>query len=376
MSIQSPLSPSVNVPEGATIDFDVYYPKSAEGKFMRWRIRNAGNDIDAYLREYDYNNLNPDWVGSYNGDTWLLKHHSITATKGMSSNFILELHGENGRPAETSMLLVGNIKITQPDPNGVSLPSVVNKENQSDVTPLKDIYNRDNGKFMVGTIGTGAVTGTRAKHYEIFVDGNNLKADATHPRGPNWLKSVTGDTLSGATTAPGLGEYSFPTNAYRSIRDSGNPGQYKSHGHVLAWYHQAPAWMRQMIPATITLGYNGTTDYYGLGNGVTTTVKVDKEMARRVQFNHTMYVMRHFLTTDMKYGSSVSRGVIPFNSWDVLNEEVHESRHSETIQEDPNSWRKTLKNTNWLAAMSDDTIGGVISSITFICCSNMRTLQL
>lgn len=361
MSIQSPLSPSVNVPEGATIDFDVYYPKSAQGKFMRWRIRNASTDMDTYLREYEYNNLNPDWTGSYMGETWLRKHHSITATAGMSSNFILELHGENGRPAETSTLLVGDIKITEPDPNGIPLPIVVNKDNQRAVTPLKNIYNKENGKFMVGTIGTGAVTGTRANHYEIFVDGNNLKADATHPRGPNWLKSITGEPLSGAITTPGLGEYSFPTNSYQAIRDSGTPGQYKSHGHVLAWYNQAPAWMRQMVPATITLGYNGTTDYYGLGNGVTTTVKVDKEMARRVQFNHTMYVMRHFLTTDAKYGSSVSRGVIPFNSWDVLNEEVHESRHSETIPEDSNSWRRTLKNTNWLAAMSDDLIGGDIS---------------
>ncbi|CAH1202214.1 hypothetical protein PAECIP111891_02055 [Paenibacillus allorhizoplanae] len=361
MTLQSPLSPSVDVPAGSNIEFDVFYPKSAQGKFMRWRIRNAGSDIDSYLREYEYNNLNPDWIGSFNGETWLLKHTSITATTGTSSNFILELHGENGRPAETGMLLVGNIKITAPDPNGVALPNVVNKENQSVVTPLKNVYNRQNGTFMVGTIGTGAVTGTRANHYEIFVDGNNLKAEGTHPRGPSWLKGVTGEALSGATTNPGIGEYSFPTSSYQAIRDSGTPGQYKSHAHVLAWYNQAPAWMRQMIPATLPLGYNGTTDYYGLGNGVTATVKVDKEMARRVQFNHTMYVMRHFLTTDTKYGSSVSRGVIPFNSWDVLNEEVHESRHSETIPADPNSWRQSLKNTNWLSAMSDDLIGGDIT---------------
>ncbi|WP_284645089.1 endo-1,4-beta-xylanase [Paenibacillus silviterrae] len=361
ISLQSPLSKTVNVPIGSNIEFDVYYPKSAQGKYMRWRIRNANSDIDTYLREYEYNNLNPDWVGSYNGETWLLKHTSITATVGTSSNFILELHGENGRPAETGMLLVSNIRITAPDPNGVALPNVENKENQSVVAPLKSVYNKENGLFMVGAIGTGAVTGTRARHYEIFVDGNNLKADGTHPRGPNWLKSVSGQALSGAATTPGLGEYSFPTNSYQAIRDSGTPGQYKAHGHVLAWYNQAPAWMRQIAPATLSLGYNGTTDYYGLGNGVTTTVKVDKEMARRVQFNHTMYVMRHFLTTDTKYGSSVSRGVIPFNSWDVLNEEVHESRHSETIPANPNSWRQTLKNTNWLAAMSDDLIGGDIS---------------
>ncbi|MGN7764793.1 S-layer homology domain-containing protein [Paenibacillus sp. 22594] len=361
ISLESPLSPAVNVTEGSTIEFDVYYPKSAQGKYMRWRIRNTGTNLDSYLRDYQYSNLNPDWVGSYNGESWLKAHHSITASTGASSNFILELHGENARSAETGMLLVANIQITAPDPNGIALPDVVNKENQSDVAPLKSVYNKENGLFMVGAIGTGAVTGTRANHYEIFVDGNNLKADGTHPRGPEWLKSVTGAALNGATTTPGLAEYSFPTNSYQAIRDSGTPGQYKSHGHVLAWYNQAPGWMTQIIPANLSSGYNGSANFYGLGNGVTTTVKVDKEMARRVQFNHTMYVMRHFLTTDTKYGSSVSRGVIPFNSWDVLNEEVHESRHSELIPTNANSWRTSLKHTNWLAAMSDDQIGGDIT---------------
>ena len=361
MSIQSPLDPAVEVPEGATIEFDVYYPKSAQGKFMRWRIRNAGSDLDTYMRGYDYNNLNPDWVGSYNSETWLKTHHSITASKGMSSNFILELHGENARPAETSMLLVSDIKITAPDPEGIPLPNVVNSENQSEVAPLKSVYNTDNGLFMVGAIGTGPVTGTRARHYEIFVDGNNLKAESTHPNGPNWLKDVNGQALNGASTAPGLDEYRFPTGSYQAIRDSGNPGEYKCHGHVLAWYNQAPAWMRQMVPASLPAGYTGTAEFYGLGNGVTNTVPVDKEMARRVQFNHTMYVMRHFLTTDTKYGSSEERGVIPFHSWDVLNEEVHESRHSELIPQDVNNWRTSLKHTNWLVAMSDDEITGDIT---------------
>lgn len=361
ISLESPLSPAVNVPEGSTIEFDVFYPKSAQGKYMRWRIRNTNTNLDTYLRDYQYNNLNPDWVGSFNGESWLKAHHSITASTGLSSNFILELHGENSRPAETGMLLVANIKITAPDPNGVALPNVVNKENQSAVAPLKSLYNKQNGLFMVGALGSGAVTGTRANHYEIFVDGNNLKADGTHPRGPSWLTSTTGAAMNGAATTPGLAEFNFPDNAYIGIRDSGTPGQYKAHGHVLAWYNQAPSWMTQIIPATLPLGYNGTTNFYGLGNNVTTTVKVDKEMARRVQFNHTMYVMRHFLTTDTKYGSSVDRGVIPFNSWDVLNEEVHESRHSEIIPTDANSWRTSLKQTNWLAAMSDDQIGGSVT---------------
>lgn len=361
ISVQSPLSPTVDVPAGSTIEFDVYYPKSAQGKYMRWRVRNINSDLDSYLRDYEYNNLNPDWVGSYNGETWLMAHHSVNASIGTSSDFILELHGETSRPAETGTLLVANIKITAPDPNGIELPTVVNSEDQSAVAPLKSVYNRENGLFMVGAIGTGSVTGTRARHYEIFVDGNNLKADSTHPDGPSWLKSVTGAPLSGAATTPGIGEYNFPTDSYQAIRDSGAPGEYKSHAHVLAWYNQAPAWMRQIIPANLPSGYSGTTNFYGLGNGVTTQVPVDKEMARRVQFNHTMYVMRHFLTTDTKYGSSVSRGVIPFNSWDVLNEEIHESRHSELIPMDPNNWRTSLKHTNWLVAMSDDLIGGDVT---------------
>lgn len=361
VTMQSPLSPLAAIPAGATIEFDVYYPKSAQGKLMRWRMRNRTSDIDSYLRGYEYNNLNPDWVGSYNGETWLKTHHSVNATTGAASaTFILELHGETGRPAESTMIMVSNIKITQPDPNGIALPTAVNPENQSVVAPLKSVYNRGNNLFMVGAIGTGAVTGTRARHYEIFVDGNNLKADGTHPRGPSWLKNTSGGALTGATTTPGIGEYNMPTNAYQAIRDSGTPGQYKAHAHVLAWYNQAPSWMTQIAPATLTAGYTGSVNFYGLGNGVTTTVKVDKQMARRVQFNHTMYVMRHFLTTDTKYGSSAARGIIPFNSWDVLNEEVQESRHSELIPIDPTGWRKSLKHTNWLSAMSDDLIGGDI----------------
>lgn len=361
ITMQSPLTSTVAVPAGATIEFDTYYPRSNQGKLMRWRVRNINSDLDSYLRAYEYNNLNPDWVGSWNGETWFRAHHSINATVGNSSNFILELHGETSRPAETARILVANIKITVPDPNTAPLPNVVNSQNQSVVAPLKSVYNKANGLFMVGAIGTGAVTGTRARHYEIFVDGNNLKAEGTHPRGPNWLRSVTDTALTGATTTPGTAEYSFPTNSYLAIRDSGTPGQYKAHGHVLAWYNQAPAWMRQIVPATLPSGYNGTTNFYGLGNGVTTQVRVDREMARRVQFNHTMYVMRHFLSTDTKYGSSETRGVIPFNSWDVLNEEIHESRHSELIPVNANTWRTSLKHTNWLVAMSDDLVGGDIN---------------
>ncbi len=363
ISIESALDPAVEVPEGSTIEFDVYYPKSGQGKYMRWRIATVStwNTTDSYMRDYDYTNLNPDWQGYYEGETWLKAHHSVVASTGMSSTFILELHGENSRPAETGTLLIGGIKISMPDPEGIPLPEVANTENQSEVAPLKSLYNEENGLFMVGAIGTGSVTGTRARHYEIFVDGNNLKAEPTHPRGPSWLKDTDGNPLNGAATEPGLGEYRFPTWAYEQIRDSGEEGEYKSHGHVLAWYNQAPSWMRQIIPEHLENGYSGGVEFYGLGNGVGNTVKVDKVSAKRIQFNHIMYVMRHFLTTDEKYGSSEERGLIPFHSWDVLNEEVHESRHSELIPENPDSWRDSLKHTNWLVAMSDDDISGDIT---------------
>ena len=359
VSMQSPLSPTANVPAGSTIEFDVYYPESAQGKLMRWHMTNRTTTVDSYLRAYPYNPLNPPWTGSYNGDSWLKTHVSANIPQtGSSSNFILELQGEVGQPADSTTVLVQNLKITQPDPHTAPLPAVVNSQNESVVAPIRGLYNPANGLFIPGAIGTGAVTGTRARHFEIFVDGNNLKAASVHPFGPNWLTSTTGAPLAGATTTPGIGEYTFPDSAYTAIRDSGTPGQYLIHGHNLAWYNQAPTWMTQITPATLPHGYSGTPNFYALGNGVTTQVLVSVDMARRVQFNHAVYEMRNFSTTLAKYGSSVSRGVVPFHSWDVLNEEVDASRHSVNIPLDPNSWRNSLIQTNWLVAMSDNLIGG------------------
>jgi GH35 family endo-1,4-beta-xylanase len=358
VSMQSPLSPVVNVPAGSTIEFDVYYCLSDQGKFMRWHMTNRSTTVDSYLRAYDYTSLNPTWIGSYNGDTWFKTHVSANIPQtGSSSTFILELHGENGRPAETGTLMVQNLKIMEPDPNATALPNVVNSQYYNAVAPLKSLYNTGANQFMVGAIGTGTVNGIRAWDYEIFVDGNNLKADATQPNGPSWLTSTTGAALSGANST-GLAQFSFPDSSYTQIRDSGTPGQYKIHGHVMAWYNQAPAWMEQITPATLPQGYNGTPNFYSLGNGVTTQVLVSTDMARRVQFNHIVYLMRHFLTTSTFYGSSVSRGVVPFNDWDMLNEEIHESNFSVNIPADPNSWRASLKSTNWLSAMSDNLING------------------
>jgi GH35 family endo-1,4-beta-xylanase len=331
---------------------------SDQGKLMRWRMTNRSTTTDSYLRGYDYTSLNPQWTGNYGGDTWRKTHVSIAVPQtGSSSNFILELHGETSRPAETATVMVQNLQIKQLDPHATPLPNVVNTQSYSTVAPIRGLYSPETtGTFMVGAIGTGPVTGIRARHYEIFVDGNDLKADATQPRGPNWLTDINGVPLAGASSA-GVAQFSFPDSAYTPIRDAGAPG-YKIHGHVMAWYNQAPTWMTQITPATLPQGYNGTPQFYSLGNGVTNQVLVSTDMARRVQFNHIVYLMRHFLTTSTFYGSSVSRGVIPFNDWDILNEEVQESNFSVNIPKDPNSWQASLKNTNWLVAMSDNLMGG------------------
>ena len=374
ISLRASISPATTIPANATLHFDMYYPVSNEGKLMRWRIGYTATgtvsaDTGPYVRGLNFGSmLNPPWTDFFEGELWLKESFSMAAPTGGSNAawFGLELHGETSRPAETAKVIVDNIRFTVPDSATPALPMVNNPMTAAQSPPLKDRYNAENGTFMVGAIGVGTPSGTRARHYQIFVDGNNLKAEGTHPRGPLWLTNINGNRMSGGSwatnqnpVAAGTGEYSFPTASYQQIRDASPQGHYKSHAHVLAWYNQAPTWMRQMIPATLPAGFEGDVNFYGLGNGVPNTLhRVTPEMASRVQYNHTMYVMRHFLTTDTKYGSSAARGIIPFNSWDVINEEVHESRHRQLIPQDPDNWRTSLKHTNWLVAMSDDAIGG------------------
>ena len=104
---------------------------------------------------------------------------------------------------------------------------------------------------------------------------------------------------------PALRKYRFPTNSYLAIRDS---GEERANTKCMAMFlrgttrllHGCGRSFLNILP----LDTPEQPEFYGLGNGVTDTVKVDKDTARRVQYNHIMYVMRHFLTTDEKYGSS------------------------------------------------------------------------
>jgi len=363
------------------IKFDLYYPFSAAGKYMRmdfWSTDTGGagaqgvsgnggsNKATQYIRTETLDaigNLNPDWLSNYNGETWSKKHSIIMSTVNGTWNYMnIDIHTETGTKVDGDILFIGNIKITKPDPNGIPIPDVIDTEHYCSVKPIKEKYNNANGLFMAGvTRGQFYISGIRSRHFEIFVDGNNLKAQSVHPRAPKWLRDETGFNFEGqhsesAFNGP-LPEYTFPTDAYLQIRDAGKPGEFKSHGHVLAWYNQAPSWMRQIIPATLGRTWNSEGKFYSYGNNAAEPFyAADKNLARRVYFNHILYTMRHFMTTDPKYGSSEARGIIPFNSFDVLNEEIHESRHSVLIRENQDEWKSGLKSTSWLAAMSDNEI--------------------
>ncbi|MDR2965824.1 MAG: endo-1,4-beta-xylanase [Treponema sp.] len=376
--IRAPISPPVSLNDKTFIEFDFYYPKSAFGKYMRLEIWSTssggeGEQVDAgfqghntrqcYIRgnDLDVNNLNPGWIGFYEGQTWFKKLICVETpvTSGTWEYLNIDIHTETGTKLEGDLLLFGNIRIAKMDPHGRPLLDIVNEKSFSEVTPIKEKYNPDNGYFYVGTTGSGIVDPNtiRGYHYEIFVDENNLKPEI-HVGPPDWLnkefpnfkfKNVRGVTYRNEEGK----EWELPTESYLQVRDSGN---YKLHGHCLAWYHQAPPWMTQLIPENASMQWDPTGLFYSGGNSSSGPyLKVPKDMARRIYFDHIVYLMRHFMSTDERYRSSKERGVIPFYSFDVINEEIHESRHIHIINENPDAWKTALRHVSWLMAMTDNS---------------------
>jgi GH35 family endo-1,4-beta-xylanase len=119
--------------------------------------------------------------------------------------------------------------------------------------------------------------------------------------------------------------------------------------------------MCQIIPESITsIEWNSYGFFYTCGyQAKGPFLKVNKEIARRIFFNHVLYEMRHFMTVDARYNSGEERGIIPFHSFDVVNAEVHESRHSFLIRENENEWKTALKHVSWLVAMTDNEINNI-----------------
>ncbi|MCL2270697.1 MAG: endo-1,4-beta-xylanase [Treponema sp.] len=378
--IKAPIEPALALNSETFVQFDLYYPRSAADKYMRleiWSVSSGGEGsqdgagsngtmkTQVYIRTDDLDgigNLNPQWSGYYNDETWFKKSVSapVPVPAGSWEYLNIDLHTETGTKVAGELLMIGSIRITQTAPEGVPIPDVVNTRNVMQVTPIKEKYNPNTGHFLMGTVGTGAVTAysLRGRHYELFVDGGNLKPHR-HLRPPQWLRDEFPDfSFEPDTNGP---EWNLPTSQYLRIRESGKPSEYKMHGHVLAWYNQSPPWMRQIVPENVTsTHWNSDGLFYAYGNNSKGPFqKVNRNLARRVYFNHILYEMRHFMTADTRYNSSKERGIIPFHSFDVLNEEIHESRHSLLIKDNPDEWKSALKHLSWLMAMTDNDISDI-----------------
>ena len=55
-----------------------------------------------------------------------------------------------------------------------------------------------------------------------------------------------------------------------------------------------------------------------------------------------------------------------FNSFDVINVELHESRHSAIIKENPDEWQFTLKHVSWLMAMTDTDVDDIKNNYIYL----------
>jgi len=373
--MRAPITPALQLNNQTFVEFDLYYPKSAADKYMRfeiWSTSSGGEGVQSnsgamgdiktsyYIRTGDLESLgkiNPGWIGFFKGETWYKK--SVCAVTPVSSGtweyLNIDIHTETGTKVSNGLLLIGNIMITQMDSGGVPIPDVINAKSFLEVAPIKGKYNPDNGYFLIGTIETGEIQpdSISGYHYEIFVNDNKLKPEI-HVSPPKWLKDEYPNFAF--KTVNNEVEWEISTNDYLGIRDSVKNGECKLHGHCLAWSNQSPLWMRQIIPENISsMQWDSNGLFYSGGtNAMGPFIKVNKNSARRIYFNHILYLLRHFMTTDARYNSGTERGTIPFHSFDVINVEIHESRHLALVQEKPDEWKTGLKNVSWLMAMTDN----------------------
>jgi len=383
--MRAPIVPALTMNSQTFVEFDLYYPKSAIGKYMRFEIWSTSSGGEGYQGEAGYTGtkrtqiyirtsdieslgqIKPEWIGFHDGETWYKKNIcAVTPVSSGTWDFLnIDLHTETGTKLDGDKLLIGDIKITKGDIHGNPIPDVVNDIHYLDVPSVKAKYNPENGYFLMGTIGTGPVDpkSIRGYHFELFVDENNLKPER-HVRPPEWLKN---DFPKFNFKYDGDGpEWELPTDYYLCIRDTGK--HYKVHGHCLAWINQSPPWMRQILPENVSsMQWNSDGLFYAGGSNATGPyLKVNKNVARRIYFNHILYEMRHFMTADERYGSSKERGIIPFHSFDVANVEIHESRHSHIIKDHLNEWKTALRHVSWLMAMTDNDINDIRQNYMYL----------
>jgi len=376
--MRAPISAPLKIDNQAFIEFDLYYPRSAPGKYLRFEVWSTsaggvGNQDNSgakgkdktqiYIRGENLDGANAYNIdhkcGYYDGETWFKKKFTAKIPDAQNWEYLnIDLHTEEGAEVHGAFLMLGGIKITQFDPKGEPIPYVVNKLKFNEVFPIKQNYNPAAGYFLIGTDGAGEIAPDTLGgfHFELFVSHRNLKPER-HTNAPLWLKNEYPD-FNFIPNEECNEEWDLHTEYYLKIRDAGD---YKLHGHCLAWINQSPAWMDQIIPENITgKQWNLSGSFYATGyDAKEPFIKIKKETARRIYFNHVLYEMRHFMSTETRYNSSKERGIIPFHSFDVVNSEVHESRHSFPLQNDEHIWKTSLKNVSWLVAMTDNDIDDI-----------------
>jgi len=376
--IRAPINPVLEVDRKTFIEFELYYSKSAADKYMRleiWSTSSGGaggkdssgsfgsNKTQVSIRTIDLEGIHTFNIdhrcGYYQDETWFMKKFSaaIPVTSGNWEYLNIDLHTEPGAIVSGGLLMLGNIRITKLDSNGTPVPDIANEKKYNEVEPIKKKYNPNNGYFLMGTDGANGISPDTLGgcHFELFVSHRNLKPER-HKNAPQWLKNEYPD-FAFAVEDDGA-EWDFQTEYYKKIRDAGD---YKLHGHCLAWINQSPQWMCQIIPENIKYKqWNSSGLFYSNGyDPKEPYLSVKKETACRIYFNHIIYEMRHFMTADSRYNSSEERGIIPFHSFDVVNAEVHESRHGFLVRNNENEWKTSLKHVSWLIAMTDNDINNI-----------------
>ena len=370
--MRAPITPAIAITNQTYIEFDLYYPASAAGKYMRFEIwstssggegsqSSAGvpgaDKTQVYIRPAYLDilsNQKQNWMEFYKGERWFKKSFCriIPVSSGTWEYINFDLHTETGAIVDGDQLMIGNIRITQVDPNEGTIPDVVNTKNYREVAPVKSKYNKNAGYFLMGTTAhEPAGDSIMDYHFELITHENNLMP-AVHLKPPKWLVDQFLKFPFRYDEGP---EWNLPTDFYLKILNTGNPGELKIHGQNLVWNIASPPWMRQIIPENISsMHWNPDGLFYTGGvNASGPYQKTDRETAKRICFNHILHKMRHFMTTDERYGSCRERGMIPFHSFGVINDEMQKSRHSMININDPNEWKSALLNTSWLMAMTD-----------------------
>ena len=358
--LQVPFPAPLAITEQTFIEFDLYYPMDSNGKLMRielWSSSSGGmgnfssgyNRTQLYVRPDSLEYLNGKVAGEYNGQVYRVKKLSgrSPVSEGFWSDLRFDIHAENATAWDNGILFIDNVSILQQQ-EGEAIPLVINRESGTDLPSIKDYYA---DKFLVGTVSRG-LDNLALRHFNIVTPGGSLKAENVHPNPPQWLLDATAYPLRNSNYGIALKpEYSLDYQGieFSRVKEMG----YLAHGHVLAWYTQASRWMRQIIPETIkSAAWNADGRYYAAGNNAAPPFfPVNRELVRRMYYNHIIRELRYFSSTDPRYGG---REILSFLSFDVLNEEIHETRHIDLVAANQHEWKSALRNTSWLMAMTDD----------------------